>query len=103
MNGHWCLGASRWCGARLRPASALLSDGLTGLHRLAGAEALATYQQELTATRGAGRTELIKPVSALDKNKNANVEQLHVLFTRLYEEGYTLQNSAIVGSTSNNM
>ena len=34
----------------------------------------------------------------MDKNRNARVEQLHALFTRLYEEGYTLQNSSVIGS-----
>ncbi|MCC3154186.1 hypothetical protein Q3A66_04760 [Hymenobacter sp. BT770] len=56
------------------------------------------YQQDITVTRGAQQTERIKAPSVLDKNKNASVEQLHALFAKLYQEGYTLQNSSVTGS-----
>ena len=56
------------------------------------------YRSDITVTRGAQQTEIIKAPSAMDKNKNAKVEQLHALFTKLYEEGYTLQNTSLIGS-----
>ncbi|GAB3297487.1 hypothetical protein ACFQT0_02215 [Hymenobacter humi] len=58
------------------------------------------YQEDITVTRGAQQTERIKPPTALGKNKNAKVEQLHALFTKLYEEGYTLQNSSMFKSAN---
>lgn len=55
----------------------------------------------LTVTRGPAQTQTIE-LAPLDVKKKfqANAEQLLSVFTGLYGEGYTLQNSSEIGSAS---
>ncbi|MBH8558573.1 hypothetical protein [Hymenobacter negativus] len=55
----------------------------------------------LTVTRGLGQTQTIE-LAPLDVKKKfqANAEGLYTLFAGLYGEGYTLQNSSEIGSSS---
>ena len=48
----------------------------------------------ITVTRGAGKTETVPTLRPLPKNYAANAEQLQILFTKLYEEGYSLQSTS---------
>ena len=51
-------------------------------------------------TRGVGQTETVGALRGVDNPKNyqANVEQLHTIFSKLYAEGYTLQNSSSISA-----
>ncbi|MBJ6107901.1 hypothetical protein JAO73_02680 [Hymenobacter sp. BT523] len=49
----------------------------------------------ITVTRGAGKTEVVKPTSALDPNKHARIEQFQALLAGLYAEGYTIQSTTV--------
>ncbi|WP_426058599.1 hypothetical protein [Hymenobacter sp. B1770] len=56
------------------------------------------FPHHIKLTRGAGKTEVIKPSSAAGNNKNAEFEQLHAVLTGLYREGYALQSTSVLGS-----
>ena len=56
------------------------------------------FDRVITVTRGAGKTEAITALPFAAKNRAVNAEQLHALFTKLYEEGYSLQNSSTTGT-----
>lgn len=52
----------------------------------------------ITVTRGPGKTESMPTLPAVEKNYATNAEQLQQLFAKLYEEGYSLQNSSITAA-----
>lgn len=55
------------------------------------------HQDAIIITRGVGQTEKLEARGTLHaKNYQANAEQLHAVFSKLYAEGYTLQNSSSI-------
>ena len=52
----------------------------------------------ITVTRGPGKTENIPTSPINEKNYAVNAERLQELFAKLYEEGYSLQNSSTIAA-----
>ena len=73
---------------------------LFSLEAFAGPPSLVIVQHHYDAiviTRGVGQTEKLEaPANLYPKNYQANAELLHTVFSKLYAEGYALQNSTSI-------
>ena len=70
---------------------------LFSLEAFAGPPSLVIVERhvgDIIITRGVGQTEKLEaPANLYPKNYQANAELLHTVFSKLYAEGYALQNS----------